>query len=295
MYSVSYLSGNYQIFSITTFIYLLGSFCFVLYLTKYNRSPILDFWSYISYGEYESEPIQTQTRKVLVWVGSIIIFYIFATNLTEFLRGNMRAAINILNGDEISVQGYFEIARYSLWSLTILICFIGYLYSIASIFWGKYVRNLDLTPAGWLTNGFCYPLFGVIIWQMVPSLQGNIQIINGDVWRNFMLSLELLLNLLYTLSIINLGLMFGVMSDKGLKTTGFFGVARHPNYTLESMMFVVIYSSTLSGIGQWLAVSMYFFIYWLRSEREDNFMNYSNPGYAEYKKQTPYKFIPGLY
>ncbi len=295
MHSVSYLSDNNQIFYLSSLIYLFGAFLYVLYFSKFNKSPILALWSYLSYDNYKSEPKQTITRKILTWLGSLIIFYVFATNLIGFLRGNTGATLSILSFDIISIENYFEIMRYSLWSLTIFVCFVAYSSSIISILWGKYVRNLDFTVAGWLTNGFCYPLFGIIIWQMVPSLHGNTEIITSDVWKYFMLSLELLLNLLYTLSIINLGLMFGVMSDKGLKTSGFFAVTRHPNYTLESMMFVVIYSSSLSGIAQWIAVSMYLFIYWLRSEREDNFMNHSNLGYVDYKKQTPYKFIPGLY
>ncbi|MBI3632489.1 MAG: DUF1295 domain-containing protein [Candidatus Vogelbacteria bacterium] len=249
----------------------------------------------LSYEEYKNEPKQTKNRHVLIWFANLVIFYIFAINLVGFLRANMAETMNILNSSKISTEGFFLILRYSLWSLTILVCFAGYLYSLISVLWGKHVRNIDFTVIGWLTNGFCYPLFGIIIWQMVPSLHGGTLIITSGVWQYFMLSLELFLNVLYTLSIINLGMMFGVMSDKGLKTTGFFSVTRHPNYTLESMMFIVLYSSGLSSIGQWLAVSMYFFIYWLRSEREDNFMNYSNPGYAAYKKQTPYKFIPGLY
>lgn len=295
IYFIIYLSNSNQILNFRPFLYLAGVFWYTLYFLKKKRSPILAFWSFLSYGNYKSEPKQTIIRRLMIWIGSLIIFYVFAINLIGFLRANNNEVLNILGKNRISNENIFEVLRYSLWSLTILVCFVGYSYSLVSFIWGKYVRNLDFTITGWLTNGFCYPLFGVIIWQMVPPLRGSDPIIASGIWRYFMLCLELFLNLLYTASIINLGLMFGLMSDKGLRTSGFFSVIRHPNYTLESMMFVVLFSGGLSAAGQWIAIGMYLFIYFLRSEREDNFMNYSNPGYAGYKKQTPSKFIPGLY
>lgn len=295
IYFIVYFSNSDQILSFRPFFYLIGIFWYILYFLKKKRSPTLAFWSFLSYGNYKSEPKKTFLRYLMIWIGSLIIFYVFAINLIGFLRANNNEVLNIFGRNKISNEGIFEILRYSLWSLTILVCFVAYSYSLVSFIWGKYVRNLDFTITGWLTNGFCYPLFGVIIWQMVPPLRGSDPIIASGVWWYFMLCLELFLNLLYTASIINLGLIFGVMSDKGLRTSGFFSVIRHPNYALESMMFVVLFSGGLSTAGQWIAVGMYMFIYFLRSEREDNFMNYSNPGYAGYKKQTPSKFIPGLY
>ena len=60
-------------------------------------------------------------------------------------------------------------------------------------------------------------------------------------------------------------------------------------------MFLVTELVGLSSGMAWLGISVYFFLYWIRSEREDNFMWYSNPEYTEYQKVTPYKFIPGIY
>ncbi len=89
--------------------------------------------------------------------------------------------------------------------------------------------------------------------------------------------------------------MFGVMADKGVRTTLFYGVVRHPSYTLEPMMFCLLHAPGLSGPLPFLAVSSYFFKYWLRSERDDQFMGIANPDYRDYREKVPYKFIPGLY
>jgi protein-S-isoprenylcysteine O-methyltransferase Ste14 len=295
IYSTTYFTGSSWIIGLKPTIQLINAFWYMLYLVKNKHSPVLAFWSFLSYDEYRSEPEKTTVRHILIWIGSAIIVYVFAANLTGFLRGNTGAVSGILRSGNISAEGVFEVLRYSIWSIAILACLFAYLYSLISFLWGKHVRNLDFTVVGWLTNGFCYPLFGFMIWQMVPSLHGNDPVITSGVWFYFVLCLELFLNILYTWSTLSMGTMFGVMSDKGLKTDGFFSVVRHPSYTLESMMFIVLYSVGLSTSAQWFAVAMFMFIYFLRSEREDNFMNYSNPEYAKYKNQVPDKFIPGLY
>jgi protein-S-isoprenylcysteine O-methyltransferase Ste14 len=60
-------------------------------------------------------------------------------------------------------------------------------------------------------------------------------------------------------------------------------------------MFIYMSFVFLSGPLQWLAISAFIVKYWLRSEREDQFMSQSNPEYLAYKKQVPWKFIPGIY
>jgi len=172
---------------------------------------------------------------------------------------------------------------------------VGYGHSILSVLWGKRIRNLDFTITGWLTNGFCYPLFGVLIWQMVPSFVGLDPVITQGPWYYFMLVMDFALNFLYMITIWNLGTMFGVMTDKGVRRTGFYAVVRHPSYTLEVLMFIAIEMIGFSTGKQWLVIGMYLFIYYLRSEREDNFMGNSNPEYLSYRTQTPYKFFPGIY
>jgi protein-S-isoprenylcysteine O-methyltransferase Ste14 len=89
--------------------------------------------------------------------------------------------------------------------------------------------------------------------------------------------------------------MFGVMTDKGVRTTGFYSVVRHPSYTLEALMFLVMVLRDLNTASNWLAaLLLYGFLYWIRSERDENFMSHSNPRYATYQQEVPWKYIPGL-
>ncbi len=264
------------------------------YLAYRQRSPILTLWRWISYQGTSGVQRVSFQRGIILWALHLIIVYAFASTLLGFLRGDIQAALAI-GFPAPTIETWFEQAKFLIWALTVVGVLIGYGYSVLSILWGKYIRNLDFTVTGWLTNGFCYPLFGIVIWQMSPAFTGIDPIITAGPLLYLMLILGLVLNLLYMLSIFNLGILFDLMTDKGVRTSGFYSVMRHPNYTLEACMFFVTELVGLAAGVQWLGLSMYLFLYWIRSEREDNFMQWSNPDYALYQKKTPWKFIPGIY
>lgn len=274
--------------------YVLLALIYFAHLGVRRYSPILAFWRFISYKGHSTVGTVSFARGLWLWALHLVIVYAFASTLWSFLMGNLGAAASI-GFPGRTLEATFEYLKLLLWSLTIVGVLIGYGYSVVSILWGKYIRNLDFTIVGWLTNGFCYPLFGVVIWQMTPSFVGLDPIVTGGPLLYLMLFLGLFFNVLYTLSIFNLGVLFDLMTDKGVRTSGFYSVIRHPNYTLEACMFFATELVALSSGMHWLGILMFFFLYWIRSEREDNFMAYSNPEYREYQKKTPYKFIPGIY
>ncbi len=277
------------------------------------------------FGHTAKEPAE----HVTMWCLQAIIVYTFARTLGGFVQGNFNSGILaswpkappvvVPETNPLSLEGFartlhsigyalthapsppYEDAMFlsldsAIYNACILACLVGYAYSLVSYLWGKRIRNVDFTIVGWLTNAVCYgPLFGVVIWQMLPPLIGQDPIVTPGFLRTMTFTIAVTLNAIYTLSIWNLGTMFGVMTDKGVRTSGFYSIVRHPNYTIESVMFVLFYCRELSSVGQWIAVSGFVIIYWLRSEREDQFMGASNPEYLTYREKVPYKFIPGLY
>ena len=280
--------------SVMPYMYGLMALLYYGYLLWKRRSPVIAFWHLISYKGRSSVKTVSFTRGLVMWTLHLIIVYFFASTLIGFFFADINAAL-VIGFPAPSIEASFEQWKYIIWALTVVGVLLGYGYSLVSILWGSYIRNLDFTVTGWLTNAFCYPLLGVVIWQMIPSFTGVDPIIVGGPLQSLMLILGLLLNILYMLSIWNLGILFDLMADKGVRTSGFYSVIRHPNYTLEVSMFFVTELIGLSAGIQWLAIGMYFFLYWIRSEREDNFMGYSNPAYEPYRAATPYKFIPGIY
>ena len=314
-------------------LYLAAYALYCAFLWRRNSSPVLAFWNSFAFRGWLT-PIQNPLlRNALIWALQLVIAYAFASSLFSFLAGNLNAAlplawpncpvpvqgqVSLNSWPELSlyfstlsgvvgyvlttpprfasVESFFLVLRYALWSLTIVGCLVGYGHSIVSYLWGKRIRNLDFTAMGWITNAWCYgPLLGVVVWQMVPGFIGPDPLYADGPLLYFNFIVECCLNILYTLSIWNLGTMFGVMTDKGVRTSGFYRVVRHPSYTLEAMMFVSLEMRALSGPAQWASILLYFFIYYVRAEREDVFMSKSNPDYAPYKARTPWKFIPGVY
>jgi protein-S-isoprenylcysteine O-methyltransferase Ste14 len=274
------------------FIWTLLAALYYGYLVWYRTSPLFAFWRLLSYKKVGVIKEVTWKRGLTMWVLHLVIVYFFASTLVGFLFADFGAARAI--GIPTTPQEFFAWSKYLIWGLTVAGCLLGYSYSVVSILWGSFIRNLDFTITGWLTNAFCYtPLLGAAIWHMM--IPGRSPLIQSGPLAILILGMSLLLNLLYMLSIWNLGTKFDLMADKGVRSSYFYSVIRHPNYLLEACMFAVMECTLLgAGVGI-LGICMFFFLYWIRSEREDNFMTYSNPDYTIYKQQTPYKFIPGIY
>jgi protein-S-isoprenylcysteine O-methyltransferase Ste14 len=307
LYLISYLVSNIHQYlfeqslyvrpiadTVLPYAYTIVGLTYIVYLFWYRHSPILAVWKFISYKKKSTVKGVNFSRGFLLWALHLIIVYVFARTLLSFLIGDLSAGLTLLR-HLTSPAAVFEMLKNFIWALTVVGCLLGYGYSILSILWGHYIRNLDFTVVGWLTNGFAYPLFGAVIWQMTPSFTGIDPIITAGPLYTLMLILGLVFNLLYMFSIWNLGTKFDLMTDKGVRTSLFYSVIRHPNYLLEAAMFLVLEMVGFSGIVQATAFLATIFIYWIRSEREDNFMQHSNPDYEAYQKATPYKFIPGIY
>lgn len=254
-----------------------------------GRSPCRALWEALAYRAPEGD---WRSRRWLDWGLHLIIAYAFARTLHLFLAANLSALGRIRF---FSPEDFFLAARYLLWSATIVGCLLGYAHTVVSVLWKQSIRRLDFTVLGWATNAACYPLLGAVVVQVLPPFSGAGPAIAQGPWHWLMLAGELFLNLLYTLSIWNLGTMFGVMTDKGVRTAGFYSFVRHPNYTLEALMFLVMGLRGFVTPANWASgVVLYAFLYWIRSEREDQFMSRSNPDYAAYRERVPWKYLPGL-
>jgi len=277
-------------------LYLVAAVTYLSILIWSQRSPILLFWQWVGYKREEKAVVGGVWRDVIIWFLHLIIFYAFGRTLWGFLTGNLNACAGLMSTKHFTLDHSLLVIRYLLWSVTIVGCLFGYGYSVLGYLYGKRIRNLDFTAMGWVTNAVCYgPLLGGVIAQMTPSLMGLDPVLAQGPLKNFVLIAELILNFLYTVSILNLGTMFGVMTDKGVRKSGLYSVVRHPSYTLESLMFLMVFFNGLSYSAQWLAMGVFVLNYYVRSEREDQFMAASNPEYKLYQQKTPYKFIPGIY
>jgi protein-S-isoprenylcysteine O-methyltransferase Ste14 len=260
------------------------------------------------------------SRDILVWGLHVVVVYFFSRTLAGFLRGNtttmaalawpgVQARFTSL-GDALrtlgamasqgptfySVEILVQVMNLVLFNVTVTGALFGYLYGVVSILWEKEgVRNVDFTVTGWLVNAVSYgPLLGGAIWGMLPPIFGGVPGVADGLVHHAGLWVGLLLNLLYTFSIWNMGTMFGVMVDKGVRRSLMFSVVRHPCYTLEGVMFALLALQQVSEMRAFIPLAANIFLYWMRSERDDDFMGVSNEEYAAYRNEVRHKFLPGL-
>ncbi|MFT4623720.1 MAG: protein-S-isoprenylcysteine O-methyltransferase Ste14 [Myxococcota bacterium] len=259
-------------------------------------------------------------RGQVNWFLHLPIFYAFASTLHIFTLGNLQViAFTGWRSAELNVRAdgglvralvhmathlpqfataseAYECANHVLLTVCILGCLVGYGHTMLTGLFTDSIRNVDFTILGWFTTAICYgPLLGVVVWRFMPELSGSDPILTDGPWFWFMMGTALLLNLLYTLAILNFGKRFGVMVDKGLVDWGFYSVVRHPAYTLESLLFVAMGMVGFTTLGPWFGASVFIIQYYFRSEREDDFMKASNPDYVEYRERVVWKYIPGVW
>lgn len=288
------------------------------------RSPLLQFWEAVRYRVPEHRWmrwIPLVDRYRFNWLIHLVIVYFFADTLLLYLKQNIAVAGDIgwhALGLEFETWSQtlaalgrmvvtwpepktlelgFVMVRRLLYAACIIGCLIGYGHSVLSIlFKRKAIRNVDFTIMGWVTAAICYSgLLGEVPEGLSPQWVGAEPAVTEGPLYVAIFTTEMVLNVLYTLSIYNLGTMFGLMVDKGVRTTGFYGVVRHPSYTLESIMFGAVTWIGWNHLGAVFTCLVFLVIYWIRSEREDVFMTESNADYRRYRADVPYKLLPGIY
>lgn len=265
-------------------------------------------------------PILPRDPRVLNWALHLVVVYAFSRTLVGFFSANLAAVADAgwpqhaLRFESFSdnlkslrtllttapavanLDVGLSIARVALFNVTILGCLLGYLHSTVSILWTRSIRNVDFTLTGWIVNAACYPLLlGEVVAGMHGPLNGTDPGVSDGALYYAIHWGELLLNVLYTCSILNLGKRFGVMVDKGVVGHFMYGIVRHPSYTLEPFMFLLVFAPIMSDGKHYLTAMVLLVLYWARAERDDDFMSASNPDYLAYKESVPEKFFPGIY
>ena len=284
-------------------------------------APLLTLWRWTAFRPPTFAWLKGIPRGWINWALHLVVFYAFAGTLFGFLLGNLTAIghigwaghglsfhsvpdffrsfgtmLTVLPSPDGPRQVY-QLVRVSLMTLCIAGCLYGYCHTVVSVLWKpEGIRNVDFTPWGWLFNGACYgPLLHGAVLLVSAHPTGLEPAVTDGVFYWVAQTVEQLLNLVYTLSILNLGAMFGVMVDKGVRRSGFYSVIRHPSYTVEPLLFLVLHIGKLNSPAAWLGHMIWPLKYFFRSERDDLFMGESNPEYVEYREETPYKYIPGWY
>ena len=166
-------------------------------------------------------------------------------------------------------------------------------YALESRSLGNTVRSVDFTLTGWVAALICYPPFESVTSGYFP-LDTSPFIGSGNSVFETACSLVVLVAMtLFTCTTFNLGIHFSNLCHRGLVTTGFYGIVRHPAYTFKLMAF-----GTLCVAGanpaRILPLLVWTAIYVLRALTEERHLSAVDPAYSEYCARVRYRFIPGL-
>jgi protein-S-isoprenylcysteine O-methyltransferase Ste14 len=79
-----------------------------------------------------------------------------------------------------------------------------------------------------------------------------------------------------------------------LTTTGIYGLARHPMYG-GGLLFALGWSTVFGSVVGLLLTGVLVVFIELKSRREELWLAERYPGYADYRRRTPRRFIPFVY
>jgi len=107
---------------------------------------------------------------------------------------------------------------------------------------------------------------------------------------------------LYASASVSLGFKASNLTSRGVVRSGMYSVIRHPAYACKNAAWWVwtlgfAYFEYLGGgsyVAPVLGLAGWTFIYYKRAVTEEQHLLRSDPEYAEYMKQVPYRFIPRL-
>ena len=137
-------------------------------------------------------------------------------------------------------------------------------------------------------------LFGFIIaglnyrfsWIKIPNI---IVIISSIIFLiSYILYAEVLRENTYLSRTIK------VQKDQKVVDTGFYGIVRHPMYTITIILFLTI-PLMLGSIISFIIFLIYPFIISKRISNEEKVLEKELIGYIEYKKKVKYKLIPFIW
>jgi protein-S-isoprenylcysteine O-methyltransferase Ste14 len=166
-------------------------------------------------------------------------------------------------------------------------------YAVESRALGNTVRSVDFTLTGWLAALICYPPFETVTSGYFP-LDTSPFISFGSAWLEAGLRAVILTSMtLFACTTLNLGVHFSNLCHRGLVTTGFYAVVRHPAYTFKLITFAAI---CLAGANpaRVLPLIVWAAIYVLRALTEERHLAAVDPAYAEYCRRVRWRFIPGI-
>jgi len=210
---------------------------------------------------------------------------------------------------------YFPLVLSLIFLIDVSYYLTGYLVESTAL--GNKVLSVESTAFGWLVTLACYPPFNRISEEFLGWHSKNFNDFGNIYISIIMGGIALLLMSFYLWATISLGGKASNLTNRGIVTTGAYGVVRHPSYAAKNLTWWIMgipfifspqilsaYSNStfihfvLNDLPKafipLLSLCAWSGIYYLRAITEERHLS-KYPDYQIYAEKVRYRFIPKVF
>lgn len=201
----------------------------------------------------------------------------------------------------LSTVPFFVFALQSILLIDVAFFTAGYLFE--SKFLKNEIVSVDPTVSGWLVCLLCYPPFNGAADAFFGWYSSDTPVMPENPAMTVVLNLAVLsLMAVYAASSAALGWKASNLTNRGIVSRGPYRLVRHPAYAAKNLAWLVGAVPIISAVSDTVQAFFIVFsllawsaLYYLRAVTEERHLLMGENGYAEYKKNVPYRFVPGIW
>ncbi len=197
---------------------------------------------------------------------------------------------------------FYLIALHLLLTVDVVIFTVGYLIEIPAL--GNEIKSVDPTLGGWIACVICYPPFTQSASAIFTGQSEDFPSFDTPVLHITLNCVILAAMFVYAWSSVALGLRASNLTNRGIVARGPYGWVRHPAYASKNLawwigalptLYAAFSDSLLNGAWALVCMIVWSLIYVARAVTEERHLSMIENGYAEYREQVRYRFVPHLW
>jgi protein-S-isoprenylcysteine O-methyltransferase Ste14 len=202
---------------------------------------------------------------------------------------------NIIHQTNLTRQLDWTFAEINAYILALFILTDTAIFAFGYLFEGKEMNNrmrsVEPTLLGWVVCLWCYPPFNSVSFSIFDHKWFDIHIALPEWGQMLALASVTACWGIFVWASLALGFKASNLTNRGIVNHGPYRYCRHPAYTIKVLAWCI------EGVflGTYFVGLLFGFmlIYFLRAWTEERHLSL-DPDYLAYKKQVPYRFVPGV-
>lgn len=230
----------------------------------------------------------------------LLVKFIYLPLMIEFAVGNwQKMAERSAASGEFGQMPFVELFNALIFPLCLSLIFTvdSALYAFGYLVESKRlentVRSVEPTALGWAVTLACYPPFNGVVNNYVWWYASEHPVFDNPGLTFAARLASLLCYCVYIWGAASLGTKCSNLTNRGIVSTGAFGIVRHPAYISKNIAWWIGLLPAFS-IPALLTMIFWSSLYFLRAITEERHLSH-DAEYRDYCQRVRYRFIPGLY